>query len=103
MLNNSEDIVLSFEFIHPRKTKIVNFQIWYPPSNDRSLRFIKNMGEYLKPLTKNINFEVNFITLPCEWCPKFYKDNNCLGDGKYCELAPFSGNQGKAMIMESLR
>ena len=103
MLESKEDIVLSFQFIHPRKTKKVKFQIWYPPSNDRSLRFIKNMGEYLKPLVKNIDFEANFITLPCKWCPRHYKNNNCLGDGRYCELAPFSGKEGRTMMMESLK
>lgn len=61
------------------------------------------MGEYLKPLVHNIDFEVNFITLPCKWCPKFYKDHNCLGNGRYCELVPLKGDQGKEMIMESLR
>ena len=71
-LHDLQDILIAIQFVHPEKTDNVDIEIWYSPSDDKSLRFVKNMGEFLKPIINDIKFVPNFITWPCRWCPKSF-------------------------------
>lgn len=83
----------------------MDVEVWYSPSDDKSLRFVKNMGEFLKPIINEVKFSPNFITWPCRWCEKEFIEENCLGNGKYCGTVhdTSAGIGGKWLIMESLR
>ena len=83
----------------------VKSAIWYTTSDDKSLDFIKNMGEYLRPLVKYMSFKPNFVTWSCDDCDKEFKQTNCLSDGKYCALQDDMNNiiEGKDILMEDLR
>lgn len=79
--------------------------IWYTSSNDKALDFIKNIGEYLKPIIHSMNFEPKFVHWHCKNCKDEFKTENCVSEGKYCAIQsdkkhPLSGRE---IIMEDLR
>jgi hypothetical protein len=77
----SSQIALSASFMVPHKSREVVVQLWYTSDDDRSLDFIKDLGEYIKPmvdrsalgLMHKVNFEPKFVHYACEYCDADYK------------------------------
>jgi len=86
----------------------VDVRIWYTSSDDRSMDFISDMGEHLKPIMDRLNFNPNVVHFSCATCDSAFKRQNCLSDGKYCALYghdkghPDTFN-GKQVVEEDLR
>ena len=98
-------ISMNIEFNMKHPDDFVKSQMWYTSSDDKSLDFIKNMGEYLRPLVKEMSFQPKFVTWSCEDCDVEFKKQNCLSDGKYCALQDDTNNviDGREILMEDLR
>ena len=103
--SESHLISLNVEFVMKHPGDYVKASMWYTSSDDKSLDFIKNMGEYLKPIVKEMDFKPKFVTWTCEGCDADFKKENCLSNGKYCALQSDMSNQisGSEIIMEDLR
>lgn len=74
-----EKIVLnvSFEIAAPDNT--VDYQLWYTSSDDRSLDFLADMGEYDKKLGKHSAFTPRFVYWECLFCDRKLLEDNCWG------------------------
>ena len=82
---------------------IVNY--WYTSGDDRSLDFVRDISKYVEKLSDVIQWEPRFVTWACPHCDDYFKQANCVSDGKYCamrhdEKLKISGSQ---LILEDLR
>lgn len=94
-------------------TDKVATDFWYTSSDDRSLDLIKDLSEFLTPILDVVKFNPKFVTWNCQenmLCSDKFKEDNCLGNGKYCAMLPQDiglKNQkkltGKDVLMEDLR
>lgn len=98
-----------FEMSHPDDS--VDVDIWYTSNDDRSLVFVRDMKDYLNPLSKSqegINFKPKFVHWSCPHCDSDFKKRHCLSDGKYCAMnhdmseSKYIQN-GKDIVLENLR
>ena len=53
---NNHMIGLNIEFVMKHPDDFVKANMWYTSSDDKSLDFLKNMGEYVRPIVKDMNF-----------------------------------------------
>lgn len=106
-------IVLNIEFNFPQKRKIVEMEYWYSQASEGSMRFLKNMGEFVGPILGDIKFSPSFVTWPCPQCDSDFKKKHCVSDGKYCASHVARGIfnvefetsevNGRDMLLENLR
>ena len=84
---------------------IVESELWYTSSDDRSLDFIRNMAEYFEPILGQLIFEPKFVSWNCSNCDSEFKQDNCISDGKYCAMMhnPNMNFIGKEILFEDLR
>jgi hypothetical protein len=84
---------------------IVEANLWYSSSDDRSLDFIKNMREFIEPIITQVNFEPKFVTWACPHCDSDAKRTNCVSDGKYCAMQHDANvdMDGSDVVIENLR
>jgi hypothetical protein len=102
-------LTAQFEMNHPSDSVDVNF--WYTSNDDRSLIFVKDMADFIIPLSKSdkgINLKPKFVHWSCPHCDSDFKNKHCLSDGKYCAMnheqsAANYLQQGKEIVMENLR
>lgn len=72
---------------HPDDSVEVEF--WFTSNDDRSLIFVKDMAEFIIPLSKSdsgINLTPKFVHWSCPHCDSKFKKDHCLSDGKYCAM-----------------
>ena len=67
--------------------------------------FIKDMEEYITPISHVVTIEPKFVTWACPNCESDFKRKNCLGDGKYCASHHSSklALEGVEVLMEDIR
>ena len=97
----------------PHKYEKVKLQMWYTSDDDRSLDFIKDLGEYVRPMvdgslisaTHSLEFVPKFVHYACPHCDSDFKRKNCVSDGQYCAMQKsFQQNlSGREVIQEHLR
>ena len=63
-----EQVSLSIQFIPPKKQDNVDLTIWYTSEDGRSMNFIRDMGEFLKPIHRWVNFQAKTMTWSCPHC-----------------------------------
>ena len=88
-----------------REDNKVFAELWYTPSDDKSLDFIRNFGEFVEPIMDDITFYARPVTWACPHCEESWKKTNCVSDGLYCAMQHDNNLHidGKEVIMESLR
>lgn len=84
--DSSNGVILNAQFVLKHQQDYAKVGIWYTSSNDKALDFLKNIGEYLKPIVKQMDFEPKFVTWSCENCKDTFKKKNCVSNGKYCAV-----------------
>ena len=97
---------LTAEFkVQVREDNRVFVELWYTPSDDKSLDFIRNFSEFVKPILDDITFYARPVTWACPHCEESWKKKNCVSDGLYCAMQHDNNLHidGKEVIMESLR
>jgi len=81
-------IVLNIEFKFPRQRSWSEVEYWYSQENEQSMRFLRYMGDFIKPIfgdkISGVNFLPHFVTWACPLCDSKFKKEHCLSDGKYC-------------------
>ena len=86
-------------------SNLVNAELWYTTSNGQALDFIKDLEEFITPISQFVTIEPKFVTWACPNCESDFKRKNCLGDGKYC--ASHHSSQltldGVEVLMEDIR
>ena len=84
------------------KEGVVNFELYYTPTNMRSFKYIHELNRVLNILQKQANFEPFLVLFSNSQNPN---SRNCIGGGKYC--APDPDNQGdetgRDVVLEMLR
>ena len=105
-LKKDPQVSLFAEFImETQKNNKVDAAFWYSSGDDKALDFVKNMADYIEPITKEVNFQPKFVSWACPHCDSEYKRKNCVSDGKYCAMQTAFNNDmnGVDIIMENLR
>jgi hypothetical protein len=80
-------LTAQFEMSHPDDS--VDVDIWYTSNDDRSLVFVRDMKDYMTPLSRSdvgMNFKPKFVHWSCPHCDSDFKKRHCLSDGKYCAM-----------------
>mmetsp|Transcript_9305 Transcript_9305/g.15684 ORF Transcript_9305/g.15684 Transcript_9305/m.15684 type:complete len:170 (+) Transcript_9305:535-1044(+) len=98
-------VALKASFLISHASDSVQLSLWYSANNDRSLDLLKDLGDYLKPVIKEIDFQPRFVHWNCPHCDSDFKRDNCVSDGQYCAMQDeFSDSmKGKDLVMEHLR
>jgi len=93
---------VSFEIEAPDNT--VEYQLWYTSSDDRSLDFLADMGEYDTKLGEHATFTPRFVFWECLFCDQRLLLDNCWGQGKYCAVDTTNTEiKGVEIMTEDLR
>lgn len=99
-----EEMELNVHFVNPYPRDKVKFEMWYSSVDDRSLAFLRDMGEFIKPIQNDLEFSPRTVSWSCPDCDTDFKMENCFGDGQYCAIEKdFSPIPGKDIVLEDLR
>lgn len=100
---NNIELRVAFFMQAPRP--FVNVKMWYTSSDDRSMDFIADMGEFLRPVLGELQFYPKVVHYECKWCDVEAKKLNCLSNGSYCAVVPKPTDtfHGRDIVMEDLR
>lgn len=83
-----------------KKSKVVDVKMWYASDDEKSVDFIGDLGDYMKHVAEQIEFEPRFAFWNCPHCDDKFRDTHCVSNGKYCAMSSFNG---KEKILEDLR
>lgn len=108
-LNSGKAATLQAEFVMKAPDNVVEMELWYSSNNVLALDFIKEFDRFMPRLTTYVDFKPHFVTWSCSSCAADVKENDCLGDGKYCapnqKTSSMTGSyiRGKDILIENLR
>ena len=68
------------------------------------MRFLKELGELIKPIMDQVDFEVKTVNWACPTCDTDFKRKHCISNGAYCAMQKQgSAVDGKVILNEDLR
>jgi len=70
---DKRSIILNSQFVMEHKEDHPEVGFWYTSSNDKALDFLKNIGEYIKPIVGSMDFEPKFVHWHCKGCEAKFK------------------------------